>query len=176
MGTWTYGDIKGNDMADEIVKKGAHLDTSNIEQLVDCPIQHLKTTIDKLCIARHNRQWQLSEGHLVSKSIWPTLDIHRTQYLLTLDKSSLKVLAGVITGHCRIGNFQSRISQNISDECRSCAAIDSIENISHLLCECPALCRRRQRYLGQFFFEELQELSSVNLQHLLGFIKSTRWF
>ena len=122
-------------MADELPRRGAQLNIANVEQIVKCPIQYIKTSIDTRAISRHNQQWQSSTQFSVSRSIWPTLDKKRTQYLLSLDKSSLRVLVGVITGHCQVGSFQSRFSPNFSDECRSCMAIDSIENIFHFLCE-----------------------------------------
>lgn len=169
-----HSGVKGNDMADELARTGAQ--QSNIDQVVECPLQQLKTNIDKVVITKHNQHWKSSEHHEVSKALYPILDYNRTQHILSLDKDNLRTLVGVITGHTQIGSFLSKFVPNTSDECRSCKAIDSTETIFHFLCECPSLRRRRQWHMGQFFFDDLEELCSINLENLLGFIKSTGWF
>lgn len=75
-----------------------------------------------------------------------------------------------------MGDYVARITNSTAEECRSCQAIDSSESIFHFLCECPALGASRQKFLKYFFFDNLEELASVDLDGLLRFIKSTKWF
>lgn len=56
-----------------------------------------------------------------------------------------------------------------NDLCRSCMDEEEEERMLHLLGTCPALCVRRKRYLGAYNFENLQNLSGIDMgiQNLL---------
>ncbi|KAL7725308.1 hypothetical protein ACLKA6_012639 [Drosophila palustris] len=62
------------------------------------------------------------------------------------------------------------------DFCRSCGDEEEMESVQHLLCDCPALQRRRNRFLGKPFFVDLGSLANVRLEDLAHFLDSTGWF
>ena len=68
--------------------------------------------------------------------MWPSLNSAKTTYLLSLDKMDLKRIIGVLTGFFQVRYILARFTPGLTDECRSCEGIDSVENIHHLLCDC----------------------------------------
>ena len=60
----------------------------------------------------------------------------------------------------------------MSDECRYCQDIHVVEDIKHILCECPALSQRRLEEPGAYFLlsHELVDIRTTNViklvQHL----------
>ena len=94
---------------------------------------------------------------------------------VTFDKSAVRLLTGVITGHCAIAPMLQRWRIPTSSLCRSCNDTEEIETIQHFLCDCPGLQIRRQKHLGSRFFNNLADIAEMKLSHLLDFIRSSKW-
>lgn len=173
-----HSDIMGNEKADELARKGTELPNTCITQTIGFPMQSIKASIDRKIQNILNKKWQDTITCTISKQLWTSIDHKKTLLLLTFPKDTLRVLVGVLTGHCHIGRYCARISGNPNTAvvCRSCNSIDSEESIFHLLCECPCLRTKRNTHLGQMFFDNLSELSFINLNLMSDFIKSTGWF
>lgn len=173
-----HSDVMGNEKADELARKGTELSNNSTSQTIGIPIQYIKATIDNKIQNILNKKWQDTTTCTISKQLWTSIDPKRTLLLLSFPKGTLRALVGVLTGHCYIGRYCARISgnPNTAAVCRSCNAIDSEESIFHLLCECPCLRTKRNTHMGQMFFDNLSELSSINLNLLCNFIRTTGWF
>ena len=91
---------------------------------------------------------------------------------LSLDSVSLRLLVGVITGHCMVG----RMGYLQNDLCRSYLEEEEEESAQHILCYYPALQERRLQCHDRRHFNNLECLSDVPLICLLRFVKSTGWF
>jgi hypothetical protein len=65
----------------------------------------------------------------------------RTEMLLTLTKSELKTVTGILTGHCGLNHHMHRLGKSQEDTCRLC--MEESETAQHVLCECPATARIR---------------------------------
>ena len=80
----------------------------------------------------------------------------RTRWLLGLDKTSLRLVIGFITGHCEIRLLTWIWYRSQPDYCRVCCDEEELETIEHLLYNHPAFRKLRLRTLGKGFFEELE--------------------
>lgn len=115
------------------------------------------------------KRWHTNPECKVSRQLWPEVDTKKSKRLLSLSKLELRKLFGGITGHCLNGKHAKLLNIRPSERCRFCD--DVIEDMEHLFCDCPALARRRFNILGSYFFEELSELSFLDLSKILKFIK-----
>ncbi|KAM8718746.1 hypothetical protein ACLKA7_001459 [Drosophila subpalustris] len=131
-------------------------------------------TITKRATA--DRYWAAILGCLVSKALWPRYNPQRTAELANFNKNRIRLLTGVLTGHCHIGRMAQRYGGPYQDFCRSCGDEEEMESVQHLLCDCPALQRRRTRLLEKPFFDVSGSLANVRLEDLAHFLDSTGWF
>jgi hypothetical protein len=93
----------------------------------------------------------------------------RTEMLLTLTKSELKTVTGILTGHCGPNHHMHRLGKSQEDTCRLC--MEESETAQHVLCECPATARIRLKRWGEGFLDptSVKRLNSKSI--ILGFLK-----
>ena len=74
--------------------------------------------------------------------------------LLKLQRDTLSVIVGIITGHCIMGTHAKRLSLGhfANDFCRRCRDEEEEETVLHLAGTCPNLCKRRRKYLGAYYW------------------------
>ena len=175
---WVPGhmDIKGNEKADELARKGSALHLSRALPFVVTPISSLRKKIEDEAIGRANRRWVHLETCATARALWPAFSKKRSTSLVKLSRYNARVVSGIITGHCAIGVHAERLGVLHNDFCRSCRDEEEIESVRHLLCDCPALSVIRMRTLGSYFFSELEDLGNVELTDLLRFISLSGWF
>ena len=176
--SWVPGHrgIERNERAYELARCGSNLERELIDQSVGPPIKTIGTLIDGATICAANLTWHAMEGCVISRQLWPALNITRTSALLKLNRTSISTLVGVMTGHCIIGVMATRLGIPANEFCRSCRDEEEQEDVEHLLCHCPALQERRLATLGSRFFEDLGELGRVDPLNILSFIRKSRWF
>ena len=168
--------IRGNEKADECAVRGSSLDEATACNDVMTPPVVVANKIDDWALHEFATRWSTISTCRISRTLWPLRLRKRTQTLLSLDKGSIRLLVGVITGHCMIGRMSERMGYPRNDLCRSCFDEEEEESVQHLLCDCPALQGRRLQCLGSRSFDNLECLSDVPLMNLLRFVKRTGWF
>ncbi|KAL7739832.1 hypothetical protein ACLKA6_003274 [Drosophila palustris] len=168
--------VSGNEMADECARAGSALPTSCAVADICKPIQYALSELTRTERATADRHLAAILGFLVSKALWPRYNPQRTAELLHFNKNRIRLLTGVLTGHCHIGRMAQRYGGPYQDFCRSCGDEEEMESVQHLLCDCPALQRRRNRFLGKPFFVDLGSLANVRLEDLAHFLDSTGSF
>ncbi|XP_055842569.1 uncharacterized protein LOC129909519 [Episyrphus balteatus] len=139
------------------------------------PQCEMKRNIVEHIFQKTNERWNLLETCCHTRKLWPNYDEKKSNKILLLSKPSLRSLIGVLTGHNLLGYHKKKIGLSTDDLCRGCGNEDEQEDTTHFLCHCPALCRTRKAFLGNFFFNELEELSELSGHSLLNFVKSTKW-
>ena len=117
----------------------------------------------------------MDKGRMARK-IWPRLDGRRTAILLKLQRCRLSTVIGVITGHCIVATHARRVGNLANDFCRIYGDEEENETILHILCTCPALGRRTKRHPDDYYMEDLDELSCMDISRLSRFIGSTERF
>lgn len=171
-----HSNIEGNEQADEMARRGSELDISEADTTIQSPMCELLRSIDVFTIAVTNELWTNRSDCEVTRTLWPGLDRNRTRVLLGFDKPAVRVLTGVLTGHCAIAPMLQRWRIPTNGLCRSCHDEEEVESIYHYLCLCPSLQMRRLHHLGSRFFTSLAEIARVDLTDLLAFVWKTKWF
>lgn len=155
---WVSGhrDIPGNCRADELAREGTTkpLLASNIEH--GAPLASLKL---------QNRNDAASEAD----AIWRLTTVSQRM-------KEIGRVVGVLTGHWTVGNQAFRMGLPRNDLCRTCGYGEDVETTFHYLCSCVGLSIRRKKYLREYFFYNLVELSAEGPKDFARFIASSTWF
>ena len=171
-----HSNIEGNEKADEMARRGSEMDISAADNSLQPPVCDLLSRIDEYVQDATNHLWHNRQDCEVSRALWPRLNASKTKNLLTFDKSAVRLLTGVITGHCAITPMLQRWRIPTSSLYRSCNDTEEVETIQHFLSDCPGLQIRRQKHLGPRFFNNLADIAEMKLSHLLDFIRNRKWF
>jgi hypothetical protein len=162
-------------ISDELARAGSALDGELADTSVSAPLATAKSGIGGRAFRLASHRWETIEGCRVTRSLWPTYDRGKTTYLLSLDRESLRLLVGAISGHC-LGAMATRMGLGGNDLCRICGDKEAKESIEHLLCECPALRELRLTTLGNRFLCDLEEVRETKASELLRFLRGSGWF
>ncbi|CAH2269486.1 jg27296 [Pararge aegeria aegeria] len=100
----------------------------------------------------------------------PNLNQHLTNKLLRLDRSKLRKVVGLITGHSSLNRHLSIIGVTDSPLCRAC--MEKNETPTHVMLECTGVTEQREIYLGSP--ATIPEILS-NLGGMLGFWNELGW-
>lgn len=170
-----HGSNSGNEIADDLAKRGTTLREDEIDSFCGVPLSACWSRISLSFSRLAQEKWFSEPTCQVSRNLWPQIDRRRTGELIRMHRPHMRIIISVITGHCPFGNHARRLGLPYNDFCRSCRDEEEEETISHLLCDCPALENERLRYLGRRSFNSLLELTTVELSALLSFVRSSGW-
>jgi ribonuclease HI len=138
-----HSGIAGNEMADQLAKSAAHSEI----QLHNSTImdRHWKLDVKRWLLLKHNQYFRAKEGLRTSKAFLSVND-KKSMDLLSFSKHELRLLLGVLTGHCRLKKYLHDIGVSRDPVCRFCN--NKVETSMHLLCECAELAEPRRKLLG----------------------------
>ena len=95
-----------------------------------------------------------------------------TKFLLSLSRTKLRVLIGVLTGHVSLNYHLHKIGIVDDPICRGCGF--EPETARHFVCTCPALRNLRMRHLGDSYMTP-EEQAKLDLANVLSFIIGSKW-
>ena len=136
----------GNEKADELARLGSNTLFIGPEPFIGISSCILKLELQKWEQNQVVVNWQTTTALQQSKR-FITPNKKTTQKLLELSKKVLCTYTGLMTGHCPSRYHMKTIGKLQNDTCRFCNT--ERETSEHLLCDCPALCKRRARFLGR---------------------------
>jgi hypothetical protein len=84
--------------------------------------------------------------------------------LLNLSRNQLRIMTGLLTGHCHLKGHLFKLGLINSPECNRCK--QASETASHILCVCEALATLRFRHLGCHFMKpgDFEDISVSKVQ------------
>lgn len=158
--------IEGNEKADTLARHGSAMGFVGPEPFCGIPNSTLKFEFKKWEASSVVDNWRtLSLCRQSKRFITPNIKI--TYKLLSLNKKDLSTMTGLLTGHCPSRYHLKHLKLVQNDICRFCKL--ERETSEHLLCECSALFRCRQRHFGRAILQP-SEVWSANPQEVLRFI------
>jgi hypothetical protein len=90
--------------------------------------------------------------------------------LIKLSRNNLRLITGILTGHCNFNKHLFIIGITDSPLCR--ASRETEETVIHVLLECNAVAHHRAAHLGTP--GDLREVTR-NTKALCGFLKTLEW-
>ncbi|XP_058978632.1 uncharacterized protein LOC109613882 [Musca domestica] len=174
---WVPGhcNISGNESADELARRGSESVDLEIESSVKPPLCHFFQVLHKHYLGRFQQNWLSGRGCIISKKIWPVNSERRSRSLLSMTKLDLKLVVGLITGHCNIKAMTSKWGGDDTEYCRLCQDEEETETVEHLLCHCPTLIGVRHRLLGKHLLPDLSCLFETEPAVILQLARRLKW-
>lgn len=137
--------ILGNEFADELARKGSSATFIGPEPFLGtskCAVRYeLKKWEDKQIVST----WTLTQGCRQAKNFIVPKPA-TTKKLIGLKRNELRLITGLLTGHCPVKYHLKKLGMIDNDLCRFCNT--ELESSAHLLCDCAALATRRLKLLG----------------------------
>ncbi|XP_059091458.1 uncharacterized protein LOC131886993 [Tigriopus californicus] len=163
-----YG-LKGNELADNLAKKGATQIRFGPEPFLPVSRNVYKEAIKKSISKEWSTYWSNSASCRQTKIFIPQTKFEEIPKTLgTVPRTELGKCIQFITGHCNLQRHR-HILNDISDpSCRLCNEND--ETPWHLLAECRGLIARRWT---SFQHPTLPQMPKWSLKQLLGFLKES---
>jgi len=85
-----------------------------------------------------------------------------------MGKNRLRILTGLLTGHCRLRSHLYKLGIVSSGNCRYCDIEE--ESSEHIVATCAALSRRRCRILGSHIIQP-KDIAALSPTKILEFIQ-----
>jgi hypothetical protein len=117
----------------------------------------------------HKKHWKSLTGLRQAKGLIWGPSAKRARELLKLDKNQLRLVVGLLTGHCHLKGHLFKLGLSDSPTCDRCREED--ETATHVLWKCEALAHQRLRHLGQYFMEP-SDYFDAPMYKVLHFIRS----
>jgi hypothetical protein len=116
-------------------------------------------------LLKHEEYWQSIHGQnklraFLKDPVPNKLDIY--------SRNQLRIMTGLLTGHCHLNRHLNKLGLVNSPECGRCK--EASETVTHVLCDCVALATLRFRHLGWHFLKphDLEALHCVQSAGLLS--------
>lgn len=165
-----HANIEGNIIADKIAREGTKKPTIEIE--VPITDSKFNRDIEEWEKAEVGKYWKIEKEKLAhSAKMIAGFDNRFTTQLLRLDRKSLRVAVGIMTGHSCLNKFLYRIKKSDSKLCRFCKKKD--EDMIHIITRCDALAAKRYKFIGMGYPKE-NDLRTTSLRDWINFAKETK--
>jgi hypothetical protein len=118
---------------------------------------------------KHVKYGQSICGQRQAKGFLKRPSAKRAAELLSLNINQLRILTGLLTGHCHLKVHLFKLGLVNSPECDRCK--QASETASHVLCDCKALAALRFRYLGCHFTKP-GDFKDISVSRILHFVQN----
>lgn len=169
----------GNEKADELARKGS----ANGELLFEAsmPQGYLVNLIDTKTSQLSSRRWAHEtpvDKCKISRIMWPSVDKKRTNIILNWNRTDLRNIIGIITGHNLLACHAKKLGLLESDDCRYCYGLDVTESTPHILLECEGknFPEKRRALFGNSPSSEIGNLNLGDLNRFFGDVMTLSLF
>ena len=160
--------IEGNELADQLANKGSETYFIGPEPFFGFNSSKHKRALNEWINERKCGHFDQLPANSLSRRFLDYSE-KRTKMLLSLTKSEMKTVTGILTGHCGLKYHMHKIGKSQDSTCRLC--MEESETAQHILCECPATARVRLKRWGEGFLDPTS-IKTLNPKSILGYLKS----
>ncbi|KAF6214378.1 hypothetical protein GE061_009118 [Apolygus lucorum] len=158
---------EGNEIADNLAKRGSESLPIGPEPILGTTKSCLQNVVKNWEKNERVRYWQNLPG-LRQAKLFLTFSKKRANELIAMPKKDIRILVGLLTGHCPLRYHLKKIGKLTTDICRFCDM--ETEDAEHIMCYCEALSRARFTTLGSDVLAP-DTVSKVTYTDLLCFAK-----
>lgn len=136
--------FQGNEMADALAKLGAETPIIGPEPTVGVAQDYISRAIQNQLISESSDLWRNFHGQ--AKVLIAGYKKSTALYLLNMQKTQLRELVGLVTGHWFCNSYLKKIGFRDDPDCDFCGRDE--DTSKHFLCDCPYFQRVRLRCFG----------------------------
>lgn len=135
--TWcpAHSGIFGNCRADILAQHSLYIGFEGPEPFIPIPKYYITRTISLWIENNIKEEWRFSTTCETTKLFLNEPNSEFTIELLKLSKPQLRIVTGLLTGHCCVNSYLRRIGQRDDSDCSFCGSEE--ETSMHFLCRCP---------------------------------------
>ena len=159
----------GNEAADKLAKEGARSSFTGPEPSLPIPNCIIKEEIKAQMRKVISRKWRESNDCKHTKIFIPDVTNKISKIILSSKRQTCREYMALITGHCALNKFEFQCNRADTPLCHKCNEAD--ETPFHLLCECPALERKRFLIFGYLTLYK-EQVSNLNIHTCLRFLRT----
>ena len=115
-----HSGIMGNEKADELARKGSSADFIGAEPAVARHASLMRTLVISETGKKHQERWEALTNCRQSKEFLQGCNSKNTKFLLSLGRTQLRKLIGVLTGHTTLNYHLNKIGITNDPTCRGC--------------------------------------------------------
>ena len=136
-----------------------------------CGISHheMKVAIQNKARTRAVRNWKKLPGMRQAKTLMGGYNGKRAKELLLHRRNDVRIITGILTGHCKLNSHLKKIGIGQEGECRFCGSAE--ESPQHILQECMAIVLARWNHLRAIQLKA-DNLQSLSIAKILAFLKA----
>lgn len=157
--------IEGNEVADELAKRGANAIPFGPEPFCGLPTAHRREVVQKWEEDKRRTYWNNVPGLRQSKRL---IKPDYSRKVLELTRNELRIFTGLMTGHCALRYHLKKMGKEESENCRLCES--AAETAEHILCTCDAIAHKRFSHFGRDRLSH-EEVSSITPKKVTKFIE-----
>ena len=131
----------GNTQADDMAKRGGRSTNPRDRLPLSRPMASIKATIKDTAYKQWHQAWNASPIAQHSKQFYYSPNHCKAKYVYKLARLELGRFVRIITGHCNLNSFQTKIGLWNNSLCRFCK--ESEETSVHLVTVCPSFRQTR---------------------------------
>ena len=159
----------GNGIADNLAKLGAEYPDEGLEPRIPVSNCTITTFLKNWSKEQHQQKWQNSTDYRQTKLVLPDTNHRWRKQADKLDKTDLRILTQLITGHANLKRHLHIMGYVDSPNCQLCG---EEQTAIHILTECPQLAGPRTAILGRPQINH-KDLKDYRMEKLLRFAHET---
>ena len=138
----------GNEIADQLAKRGSQTPTHGPEPLVPISKALLKSAVLDSMTKEWNNRWQNRTDARQTAIFYPKIDLKKSSCLWRLSKDSIGKAVRALSGHDFRTRHSAILEKTLPPSCRLCKMEE--ETASHLILHCPKLNHFRAQVFGSY--------------------------
>lgn len=163
--------IPGNEEADNLAKTGAETPFIGPEPFCGLGEHTIREELRRGEETKRRNLWRELPKLRQSKMFLGNYHRKRSRTCIELTKNRLRMLTGLLTGHCKLRGHLTKIGLEDNNVCRFCN--EAGETPEHILGKCGALNQIRFSNLGAHQIEK-ESFPSLNPLQILQFVKDSK--
>lgn len=171
---WVKGhnNEEGNSKADELARTGSALgDTMDGTTIAPTP-KCLTDILKQNTLKTLKQRWDNTPGCRQAKEAMCSPNLKTAEYYLRLSRGNLRLITGILTGHCQLRKHLHTMGLVETPICRACEEED--ETVEHVLTTCPALAHLRESMLGELW-PNMANIRETPPSAVLSFARHLGW-